>query len=1226
MRRRMFSYLSAAFVACLAVGSSSSVISAAEPSGPVPGRFIVKLKPQVKAAALQQALSQDGVFQQVSHILAKPSIRGADVWSRYYIYASTKSDITLQTAAAAIGAENIEHIEPDYYLEFFDYPSDSLFPNQWGLLNLGQRYLGIDRREGAYNDSVVLKQGVAGKDIRIEQYYQHPPHDTAKVIVAIVDTGVDTKHPQLAGRFWKNPDEIPGNGIDDDHNGYVDDTLGYDISGDIPSITNIVGDNDPTDIIGHGTHLAGIVAASADGRGIVGIAPWAQIMPVKIRPNGTSAVGAAAIVYAVNAGAQVINCSWGTPYEALVLKDALDFARQNGVFVAIAAGNTGTNQRFYPAAFDSAFAVAAGNSSGYMTSFSTYGPQISLVAPGEDILSLRAKGTDLYASAGEPGVHIIGPDSLYYLADGTSMASPMVAGAAALMLSFRPDLNLGQLESALRMGAIDLIDPRNVGDSLPGRDTISGYGYISVANSMNMLINGGVSFVEPIRRNRYVGPVTIAFAPIAGYSGSWKLEYAVGLTSTAWTEMASGASMSADTLSFVFDHPELNGYVNLRLTDVFGNSIATNFVNVNFRQTILSTPLSGERLRYNALLHGYACGPDYDSMVVSYQTSGKVPVRLESSTAEYFDTLLFSWDISGVDTGAATIYLKGFYGPTIVTESAMVSIASAYAKGWPQSLPGRGSLSPVAGDINNDGRKEVIVGTTQGLFAFNADGTIFDGFPLLPDKDMRCIPAIYDVDGDGVNEIICTNADGIHVFRHDGTEAPGWPVMCPTGSQSYGFPNPSIVHLTPHDAPAIVIVDVTGQLQAYRLNGESYFYSLQGHYAWFNPNPSTAYMYGGNLVASADLNGDGQNEVVVSFSSTVPRSGTIVLDGRTGEPAFDRPDGHVVNAQVIYGSILADITGDSLPEVISVGYDQSLTRTIWVKTGGIYDLPGWPIQLPEMAGWRGNYPTAADLDLDGIPEIICTFFEYDIGSLYIFRADGTPYVQREGRPRGEAYRGPVTFGIPMVANVTGDEYPEIIFRGGYLMPGTGTEKIYVLDHNANLLPNWPVSTSAPISQVVSSPYAPLIDDVNGDGKVEMLLDGDSYQIFMWNLDAPSDNGRNFARLLADNLNSGILGSAIVATNVGDSSAGLPAKFNLGQNYPNPFNPTTTIRFTLPRRSDARLEVFNVLGQKVATLVDGNLPAGEHRVPFGGSAYPSGIYLYRLTAGAWSACNKMVLVK
>ncbi|MCK4301516.1 MAG: S8 family serine peptidase, partial [candidate division Zixibacteria bacterium] len=318
--------LLAIILLALLCASAGAVYRSPGPTGPVPGKFIVKLKPNVRPQMLSQSLSKEDHLYRFSNVVVRDDLKGGANWDRVYVLVCSGQSLGADGVAAMLGKENVEYVEQDYYLEFFDYPDDSLFSNQWYLHNEGQEYLGIERFEGNKNDRLVLKSGTPGKDIHLAALYGDPPVQTARVVVAIVDTGIDLFHPELAGRLWKNRDEIPGNGVDDDHNGFVDDTIGYDISGDLLTLFDPVGDNDPTDSVGHGTHIAGIIGANADGRGVVGIAPEVEIMPVKIRPNATNAVGAAGIVYAVNAGAQVINISWGTPFESGLLREAIAFA------------------------------------------------------------------------------------------------------------------------------------------------------------------------------------------------------------------------------------------------------------------------------------------------------------------------------------------------------------------------------------------------------------------------------------------------------------------------------------------------------------------------------------------------------------------------------------------------------------------------------------------------------------------------------------------------------------------------------------------------------------------------------------------------------------------------------------------------------------------------------------------------------------------------------------
>ncbi|MCB2229178.1 S8 family serine peptidase [bacterium] len=1205
---------------------SPTLTMSAQRSGPVPGRFIIKLQPRVDAATVAQSLDDQTVFRQLTPGAALKTTAASEL-DRYYLYVTPDTTARSTDAIAAIGADRIAHIEPDYYLELFDLPSDGLFSNQWGLYNDGQGYLGIVRLPGVGDDTLALKSGIAGKDMNLRPFYQSPPSETTSVVVGVIDSGTDLHHPELAGRLFHNEDEIPGNGLDDDHNGFIDDTLGFDMSGDIETITDIVPDNDPTDEHGHGTHIAGIVAANNDAQGVVGVAPWVKILPVKILPNATTAVGVSGIIYAVNAGAKILNLSWGSPYESLLLQEAIAYARSNGVIVMAASGNSGQREFFYPANTPGSFTVGAGNSSGDVTYFSTYGEHIDLIAPGEDILSLRAAGTDMYAGLGEPGVRIVGPDSLYYLSDGTSMATPMAVGAAALLWSYRPDLSADELEEILRLGATDLIDPLQAGDTLVGPDSISGWGYLNVTASYSLLDEGGLYLVDPQPRSRYTDDVAIRIAPVADYLGGWRLDYSVGIGSTDWQPLDSGLILPVDSIAHIFSSTDIAGFINLRLTDDNDRQRTVTFIYSGFNRLDIVAPTDGEQMQYAVPVFGSAFGPNYDSLRIEYRGIEPSANRLYTSSAEYFDSLIFTWNLSGIEAGDYTVLLRGYYGAEVRSDSVDVTILNSFAAGWPRQMPGKGAQSPVSADLDNDGVNELIVGTSYGLMVYNADGTLFSGFPALSGTDMRSMPAVYDVDRDGYDDIICTNADGLHVFNRFGEYVDGWPIECTTGQLQFGYPIPSVVQLG-GSVPdtAIVLINNRGQILAFDLQGDSYFYSLDGWFADFGPSPSASFFYGGNSVASTDLNGDGLPELVATYSNNLPYAGNAILDARTGQTAWDMVSPLTMPARAVYGSVMADLNHDGLPEIITTGYTDNSSRTIWAKTLGVVDLPGWPIELPELGGWIGNIPTVADLDLDGSPEVLVTFFEFDIGGLFIYRADGTPYSQLSGQPYGEAFYYPATFGPPIVADLLNDEAPEIAIRGGYILPGTGTEKLFVLDNAASLIPGWPIATPNRPNTVFSTAYAPMVDDIDSDGLVELALFGDDNQLYVWDFTASSRAGRNSGRLFVDKLNSGLMPQDDIPTDVGDLPNALPLSFELQQNYPNPFNPSTVIEFALPEQAETRLDVFNVLGQRVTTLVDRTLPAGRHRVRFDGAGLASGVYLYRLKTDDRETSRKMMLVK
>jgi len=255
----------------------------------------------------------------------------------------------------------------------------------------------------------------------------------ADVTVAIIDSGIDLGHPDLAPNLWTNPGEIPGNGIDDDGNGYVDDVHGYDF---------VDRDGTPQDANGHGTHVAGIVGArGGNGVGGSGVAWHVRLMAVRVldaNAQGTTAGVAQGIRYAVDNGARVVNLSLAGPSSTPDLEAAVQYAQARGVLIVAAAGNDGadlTTSPTYPAAYgeDNVLGVAATTRDGGLSSVSDYGPGADVAAPGEQVLSTALGGGYEYRT-------------------GTSMAAPEVTGALVLLAAARPDLSGNGLRDALLAG------------------------------------------------------------------------------------------------------------------------------------------------------------------------------------------------------------------------------------------------------------------------------------------------------------------------------------------------------------------------------------------------------------------------------------------------------------------------------------------------------------------------------------------------------------------------------------------------------------------------------------------------------------------------------------------------------------------------------------------------------------------------------------------------------
>jgi subtilisin family serine protease len=255
--------------------------------------------------------------------------------------------------------------------------------------------------------------------------------DGAGVVVAVLDTGVQLNHPDLAQSIWTNPGELAGNGRDDDNNGIVDDVHGanmFDAS------------NNVNDDHGHGTHIAGIIAARQNnGIGGSGIAPGAKIMPVKVldaNMAGNTDALAAGIRYAVDRGAKIINVSINTDAPTDTVKSAVRYAGERGAIVVASAGNNGRNidvSPSYPASLadPAVLAVAAQAQDGLLWQLSNSGPQsVDVAAPGARIIA-TATG------------------SQYQSRSGTSAAAPFVAGSLALLSAARPDLPMSTLRQVI---------------------------------------------------------------------------------------------------------------------------------------------------------------------------------------------------------------------------------------------------------------------------------------------------------------------------------------------------------------------------------------------------------------------------------------------------------------------------------------------------------------------------------------------------------------------------------------------------------------------------------------------------------------------------------------------------------------------------------------------------------------------------------------------------------
>ena len=342
------------------------------------------------------------------------------------------------------------------------------------------------------------------------------------VVIAIIDSGIDYKHDDLAPKVWINTGEVPDNGLDDDGNGYVDDIYGWDFT-DAPNLQAegdyIEGDNEPIDERGHGTHVAGIAGAMPNnGIGIAGVAWECPLMAVRagLSLGGSSRMqdddSAAAIVYATDNGASVINMSWGSERRSFVIQDAIDYAYARGVVLVAAAGNSQKPEAIFPAAYRKVIAVASTEQNQQRFYQSNFGASIDIGAPGNVILSTQI-------------------NNRYRLLTGTSMASPHVAGVAALMLAKRPGLTHEEVRHIL----INTADPVHREDSDELDEKFVGAGTV---NAERALLATGVLQARILAPETNSGGAdSIAIVGTAGgYKfHSWQLSYGASTVPTEFT-------------------------------------------------------------------------------------------------------------------------------------------------------------------------------------------------------------------------------------------------------------------------------------------------------------------------------------------------------------------------------------------------------------------------------------------------------------------------------------------------------------------------------------------------------------------------------------------------------------------------------------------------------------------------------------------------------------------
>ena len=430
----------------------------------------------------------------------------------------------------------VKYAEPNYRLERRLRPNDTDFKKQWGLQNTGQT---VPTTDQAGNFKQVT--GVSGADMDMISAWDFT-RGSQEVVIVIQDDGLDLDHPDLQANLWTNSDEVAGNGLDDDNNGYIDDVHGWDV---------LDNDNDPSgDGIenGHGTAVAGAAGAVGNNNtGISGPAWTISLMPIRAGLNSAQAV--AGIEYAIANKADILVASWGGPGFSQALADAVSAMEDAGMLMVVASGNDGEDNDLipdYPSNFPNSnvISVTASTAEGDSAEWARFGQtKVDIAAPGEGVYVTVDPNTADQYGVDENGLSLDVGD-LYGYADGTSFSAPAAAGVAALIKAYKSPPDHKELKARLMIG----ID--SVGDTWDRLSATNGRLNATKALTAN---EGPLVVINDITLKDSSGAVVHAIGPSEAYALTIRIENiwkaATNITATLSTP-ESNLSITDGAVSF----------------------------------------------------------------------------------------------------------------------------------------------------------------------------------------------------------------------------------------------------------------------------------------------------------------------------------------------------------------------------------------------------------------------------------------------------------------------------------------------------------------------------------------------------------------------------------------------------------------------------------------------------------------------------------------------------
>ncbi len=1158
----------------------------------LPDRIIVKLRPgpasfakgSFGVSALDMFAQQYGVrsIDQTFPNHAQPADPGRVDLTRFYTLRYNRPIDAFKVAAEFSRQPGVEYAEPWFIYQTDGNatftPSDTSYALQWAL-----------------------------KKIKADTAWTVSQGDTT-VILAIDDTGVQWDHPDLVTNIWYNPGEMGTdaqghdkrfNGIDDDGDGKVDDWHGWDFAG--ADINNPTEDNDPRPTgsnTAHGTHVSGIAAAATNNvTGIAGVGFKCRILPLKASADndfGTTGfasiiAGFPAMIYAADMGATAVNCSWGGPGYSQYEQDVVNYVTQKGTLVIAAAGNGNTTEPSFPAAYANVISVASTTFIDAKAGYSNYGPSIDVCAPGGDQTTTNR------------GLYSTYYPNTYAVAIGTSQATPHVTGLAGLVHTVFPSYTAQQIGEQIRVNCDDI--------------------YALNSGFLQQLGKGRINALRALTQSSpSIRAVDLAVVDSAGGNGDGIPDPNETITLTTTfanflqpTSSAASVSLATtDTMVQILNGSATLGTINTLQEVVLGGSTF---------QIHVRNIMPPDHVGYFTFNFSDPPYSDFQTVAILFNPSYRTQ-QLNNVKVTFTNNGIVGFhDFPNNIEGVGFVYNGGnqlFEGGLLIGNSS----------------------TGVVDVVRNDAFGQDADFLSHGIFTIHTPGVLADQEGTTSFTDSAAAPGNHlGVHVDLTSYMYSTPADLDYVLLRFDIRNISPSIL--TNVYAGIFTDWDML---PAGA-SLISAPVN-----YYLNNRTSFDAGRGlGYAWYDTTIATTYcgvrafgpgvQYYGMMSDSSNatkaqkwtwLSGgnhfmNSRNDVCLLVSEgpyTITPGGVqpvgFAMIGGSGLAGLQA---HADAALARWNTIFASITGNPLID-ISVHQNPVFTRfaDFYVSTDSVLTAPP---TIVVNSGTTSDTLTPAKL-VDSL-QIYKAAYQFSsagaktlsVHAVTVGGIDTT--VQRNlqvavAQP-GTAIAlsdpgGDVTLKVP--ASAVGEETYFLAYNS------PGVEKSYTFSPAREFL--------TPLTLEVALANS---DAFRGKERFVHLFRMDKAG---WTeLDGWIDPQRKVMRTTTT-----VLGEFKLAVDEQRPLSTMPEQFVLYQNYPNPFNPQTSIRFALPADARVRIRVFNVLGQQVRMLADGQRPAGVQDVVWNGLddnglSVASGVYLYRVEvydggAVSASAARKMVLIK